>query len=208
MEYFALYGYEFACTAAPAFIAYLVFQRLGRRGRQYAGVSSVVLAVVFSVYLFGLMHFTGMGTLHDAMRFGFDVGPYQTSWIPFANLFGDIEGHALNVLLFVPLGLIAPMFSGVRTKALPTVIMAVVTSVAIEISQLLNSRITDVDDPLMNMLGALVGYGIFKLLASKRKGDLCEGPGFALVAVMIASAFLGRFLLFDEMGLAKVLFGF
>lgn len=208
MEYFVLNAYEFACTAAPAFIAYLVFARAGRGGRRPSGASSVVLAAVSSVYLFALMHFTGAGTLHDAMRFGFDASPHQTSWIPLVSFFDDIGERALNVLLFAPLGLLAPMVSGVRFGTLTAAVMAAATSAAIEVSQLLNSRITDVDDLLMNVLGAVLGYGVFMLIASREKGGSCDGPGIGLPVSMIAAAFFARFLLYDEMGLAKVLFGF
>ena len=37
---------------------------------------------------------------------------------------------------------------------LPVAAMTLVTSLAIEVSQLLNSRVTDVDDLLMNVVGA------------------------------------------------------
>lgn len=86
--------------------------------------------------------------------------------------------------------------------------MAVATSVAIEVSQLLNSRVTDVDDLLMNIIGALLGYGLLTLVSQTRKERSNEGPGIILPTVMIVAAFLGRFLLYDEMGLAKLLFSF
>ena len=207
MEYLAIYVCELACTAIPAFIAFLAYGRLRRRNRS-SGASSVALAAVFSAYLFALFHFTGAGTLHDAMRFGMDFNPHQLSLVPFTGFLGDIEGHVLNVLLFVPLGLLVPMVSGTRPDALRMALMAVATSVAIEVSQLLNSRVTDVDDLLMNIIGALLGYGLLTLVSQTRKERSNEGPGIILPTVMIVAAFLGRLLLYDEMGLAKLLFSF
>lgn len=205
MEHLALYACEFACTAVPAFIVYLALGPL-IRARTNNSAPSAVLASIFIIYLFALLHFTGAGTLHDALRFGLDFNPCQINVIPFANFTEDVEGHLLNVLLFVPLSLLVPMSSGGYLKALPVVATAIVTSLTIEFSQLLNSRVTDIDDLLMNVIGALIGYAIFRILFRRRCDD--GRPSVLVMASMLVAAFLGRFLLFDEMGLAKMLFGF
>lgn len=100
------------------------------------------------------------------------------------------------------------MVSGTRPDALRMALLAAATSIAIEISQLLYSRVTDVDDLLMNMIGALLGYGLLRCISLGRKGHTDEGPGVILPVMMVVAAFLGRSLLYNEMGLAKVLFGF
>ena len=207
MEYLALYACEFTCTAVPAFIVYLAIRKL-KRNRQNDSFPPVSLAAVFAVYLFALLHFTGAGTLHDALRFGLDLNPHQMSLTPFANITEDAEGHLLNVLLFVPLGLLAPMLSERCREALPVTATALATSLAIEISQLLNSRVTDIDDLLMNVAGTLIGYCVFRFVDQKNKNQSGKTTGVVIAATMIAAAFLGRFLIYDEMGLAKMLFGF
>lgn len=207
MEYLALYAYEFACTAVPAFIAYLALKRR-KRNRRNADAPSAALATVFAVYLFALLHFTGAGTLHDTLRFGLDPNPHQMNLIPFANFSEDVEGHLLNVLLFVPLGLLTSLFCENRHGILPVAAMAFAASLVIEVSQLLNSRVTDVDDLIMNVIGTLIGYGAFKLVEQKKKGRSAKVLGMDSAVAMIVSAFLGRFLLYNEIGLAKVLFGF
>ncbi|MDO4851180.1 MAG: VanZ family protein [Actinomycetota bacterium] len=207
MDYLALYACELVCTAVPAFIAYLVLRKLASN-RANLAVPPGALAALFAAYLFTLMHFTGVGTLHDALRFGLDFNPHQMNLTPFANFTEDVEGHLLNILLFVPLGLLVPMLSGSRLRALPITATAIATSLVIEFSQLLNSRVTDADDLLMNVIGALIGYGVFRLIDKKRKKRSDQTSWMIIVAAMIAAAFLGRFLLYDEMGLAKMLFGF
>ena len=146
--------------------------------------------------------------MHDASRFGIDFNPRQLSLIPLANSFQDVEGHVLNVLLFVPFGLFVPLISGKRLNVSHVTASAIATSAVIEVSQLLNSRVFDVDDFIMNVVGALMGYGLFLGVASRMGVAFREGLGLGAIAAMIASAFLGRFLLFDEMGLAKLLLGF
>lgn len=207
MNYLVLYTCEFVCTAFLAFFAYLILRRF-ICGRQNTCAPSAALAAVFAVYLFALLHFTGAGTLHDALRFGLDFNPHQMNLIPFANFTEDVEGHLLNILLFVPFGLLVPMLSGSRLQALPITATAIATSLVIEFSQLLNSRVTDADDLLMNVIGALIGYGVFGLIDKKRKKQSDQMSGIIIAAAMIAAAFLGRFLLYDEMGLAKMLFWF
>ena len=166
-----------------------------------------MLAITFVVYLFALFHFTGAGTLHDALRFGVDFNPHQANWLPLLGFFGDVEGHLLNILLFVPLGILVPMLSGRSLGVLHMILMASVTSGIIEASQLLNSRVTDIDDLLMNVFGALMGYWLFCRIKPRGSEHSCKKHGISLSVAMIA-AFFGRFFLYDEMGLAKMLFGF
>ena len=110
------------------------------------------------------------------------------------------------MLLFVPLGLLGPMLSGGYLKALPMATTAIATSLAIEFSQLLSSRVTDIGDLLMNVIGVLIGCAIFQVLFRRRRDD--GRLGILVMVSMLAAAFAVRFLLFDEMGLAKALFGF
>lgn len=207
MKYLILNFYQFVCTVIPAFVTYLVLKRY-KRNQCGAAVPSTILAGIFSVYLFALLYFTGAGTLHDALRFGIDLNPHQINLIPFANFTEDVVGHALNVLLFVPIGLLVPLLSDGCPRALPIVVTAIASSLVIEVSQLLNSRITDIDDLLMNVTGALIGYYVFRMIDQKKEKQSDQVSGINIAAAMITATFLGRFLLYDEMGLAKMLFGF
>lgn len=76
----------------------------------------------------------------------------------FVNLFGNIAG-------FVPLGLFLPCLWK-RLQSFRYFIVSIVAGiVAIEIIQLFSLRGScDVDDLILNILGAVLGYGVFKLL--------------------------------------------
>ena len=78
----------------------------------------------------------------------------------------------------------------------------------IEISQLLNSRSTDVDDIILNTAGALAGAVLFRFLSRFRmvRPVHCQNGWAAYAAIFFS--FLCRFFLYDEMGLAKILYGF
>lgn len=207
METLLLLIYELAASSAPALLICMI---LCRAARWRPDAPRVLIYIIFSSYLFALLHITGTGTIYDAMRFGLELSPRQVSLMPLAGFFADIEGHLLNVLLFVPLGLLIPIVSGMMPGALSIARAAALTSLAVEMSQLLNSRITDIDDLLMNVIGALMGYGLLRCLcaALEQRQRHADAPGIALPAAMMAAAFIGRFLLFNEMGLARLLYGF
>lgn len=70
-----------------------------------------------------------------------------------------------NVLAFVPFGFFRPII-GVRKYAfVRTVVSGFLTSLAIEVSQLLVFVGSfDVDDLILNTLGTMIGYGLFRLV--------------------------------------------
>lgn len=82
-------------------------------------------------------------------------------------------------------------------------------SFVIELSQLLNNRRTDVDDLLLNALGAVLGLLLFRMVSYIFRRDTGRRNGCARDWMLCtAAAFVGRFLLFDELGAAGRLFGF
>jgi glycopeptide antibiotics resistance protein len=81
-----------------------------------------------------------------------------------------IYNLAGNVAAFMPLGFLLPVaFKGM--KASKTFAIAFVLILTAEGLQLLSRRgVFDVDDLLLNMLGSIIGYGIYKLLHIMFKG--------------------------------------
>ncbi|MEX2547135.1 MAG: VanZ family protein [Chloroflexota bacterium] len=76
-----------------------------------------------------------------------------------------------NIAAFVPLGILLPMAIRSRWPLATVLIGAVALSSAIELGQLAISvwlgfayRSTDVDDVILNVSGAVVGYGLFVTL--------------------------------------------
>lgn len=71
----------------------------------------------------------------------------------------------LNVLLFVPFGVLLPMMSRYFKNPLITVVTGCLFSGTIEIMQYITGRgLTEVDDVITNTLGAAVGVMIYKLV--------------------------------------------
>ncbi len=70
-----------------------------------------------------------------------------------------------NIVMFVPLGVLLPLLSR-KLRSLGSLIWRVaLISAAIEILQLLTRvRATDVDDVILNVVGAAIGYAVFRLV--------------------------------------------
>lgn len=203
MDNLLFLGYEGLAALAPCALVFAAVQRHGRRSVSAGRLAAVAL---FALYVVGALHVTGAGTLYDALRFGLEWRPDRMNLIPFSQEI-DAVGYALNVVLLMPLGALLPVLNGERCRLGGVLAHGFAFSLLIELSQLLNIRSTDVDDLILNTLGALLGYGLFRLFA-RATGWRPRGGAAWEPALYIAALFAGRFLLFDEFGLARLLYGF
>jgi glycopeptide antibiotics resistance protein len=70
-----------------------------------------------------------------------------------------------NLALLAPLGFILPVIDVKARSAFKILALAFVISFCIECSQyLLATRVSDIDDVILNVLGALIGFAAFKLI--------------------------------------------
>ena len=126
-----------------------------------------------------------VGTLAP-LRWRADLARYRTNWrpqlVPLWNLVvnlrdGDrvlapLAGAAGNVVLFLPLGFLLPMLAPRLGRFWPAVGAGFALSAVIELSQVAFPRIRrpDVNDVLMNTLGAAIGFLAHRLVARARRG--------------------------------------
>lgn len=102
-----------------------------------------------------------------------------------------------------------PAFCRKRDSVRRVAACGLLVSLVIELSQLLNNRRTDVDDLLLNALGAVLGLLLFRIVSYFFKRGTGQKNGCARDWMLCAAAaFVGWFLLFDELGAAGRLFGF
>lgn len=101
---------------------------------------------------------------------------FRTIQIYLANLespfwVGQLIG---NLLLLLPVGLLGPIAFPAMNGWVRVFGVAIVLSVAIELAQLqIPNRSADVDDMLVNVVGALIGYALFRVL---RLGSILPEP--------------------------------
>lgn len=93
--------------------------------------------------------------------------PFRTIAIYLANLDSGFWLRNLvgNLLLLLPIGLVGPIVVPWLDRWLRVLLAAVAISLAIEVGQLwVPDRSADVDDLLLNVVGAMLGYVIFTAL--------------------------------------------
>ena len=116
-------------------------------------------------------------------------------------------GYGLNVVMFLPLGFLIPTIWEELGKLRYILAAGCGFSVLIEVSQILSLRGTDVDDVMMNTLGAVLGYGLYRLWDRLTGSRFQQQEAAGELPLLILAIFLGRFLLFHRMGLIAVFYG-
>lgn len=87
--------------------------------------------------------------------------------IPILGFIDDWKNSILNVLLFVPLGLMLPiLWRKFRTQK-DTVLFGFGMSLAIEILQIFTFRATDINDLITNTFGTFLGFSLARVLLKK-----------------------------------------
>ena len=102
-------------------------------------------------------------------------GSQYIVWDPTINLIpfqdfssSNVLGMALNGVMFAPLGFLLPLIFERYRHWGRTLAAGFLTSLTVELIQLFTFRATDVDDLIMNTLGALVGFLLAKLIFRHR----------------------------------------
>lgn len=208
-------AYELLTAILPALVTYALVTSWRKKRGLSRGAKNLFALVLLAVYVGLVFMVTGAGTLYDLMRFGFEYSLNEINLQPF--IFDSYTAqYTLNVVMFLPLGVLLPMVWPGCDKLRYALAYGAGFSLLIELSQLLNRRATDIDDLLMNTLGALIGYGIYKAVQAIRKprstndADAIVIPGSnenpALPVLYLGAMFAGRFFLFDGIGVATALY--
>ena len=167
---------------------------------RFHSAKQTLLYLVFGVYVSAVYLFVGMPTV-QFLRF--DV---SLTLVPFLPMVADFRNTLLNILLFVPLGILLPFRWREYRTAKAAVTFGFGMSLAIELLQILTYRATDINDLMANTLGTAVGYGIFRTVfhcgpagaeTIGRKADL---------SVILASVFLVMFFLQSWLAAAYYVF--
>lgn len=113
----------------------------------------------------------------------FSVDYHMLNLIPLSWLFEPytmgvprmLEQLALNIVMFVPLGLLLPVALPSLRRFRCTAAVCLAITLAIETLQYFTGRSADIDDVLLNLLGGMLGYALFALLRAR----LSERPWFS-----------------------------
>lgn len=151
-------------------ILFLLFMIFGRDNR-IPKVKTTVLSLVMYYYLCVLLtNIVGMPTLREFVRIS-QLG--ESIFNPNINLIPLSDGFSLsfilNIFLFIPMGFLCPFISKTFGTLRTTVLIGVVFSLLVEIIQMFTLyRATDINDLLTNVIGTMIGYLCFRLVAKIR----------------------------------------
>ena len=114
--------------------------------------------VIYTLFLFQIV------TFQD------DVSWSTNNFIPFKEIMRYNMGSRLfmknvvgNLVLFLPYGLFTSLYLK-SDKASIIIFLTLITSVSIEVVQLIIGRVFDIDDILLNVLGGFLGFVIYMIL--------------------------------------------
>lgn len=97
---------------------------------------------------------------------------YLEKW-GFASIYAYQARHAVinlvgNVIMFIPLGYLLPKVSARQRKLWRTLLTTALLIALVELLQLFSLRGScDVDDVILNVMGAAIGYGAYKIFPKK-----------------------------------------
>ena len=114
---------------------------------------------VFATYLSAVYLFVGLPTL-QFMRFELSL-----TLTPFLPMIADFKNTILNIILFIPLGIMLPFLWKKYNTLKATAMFGFFMSLAIELLQILTYRATDINDIIANTFGAVLGYFVFRTAA-------------------------------------------
>lgn len=120
--------------------------------RRFHDGTRTICYFIFALYLSSMEAVVGLPSV-NYIRFEPNV-----NLVPFAYMFSDFKNSFLNVLLFMPLGFLLPVFWRSFRKLHWTVLFGFCTSLLIEVLQLFTFRATDINDLMTNTLGTFVGW--------------------------------------------------
>ncbi|WHT90766.1 VanZ family protein [Bacillus cereus] len=156
---------------------------------------------VFLFYLSLVYKVTQIATVWDISRYETWIRVNQINLTLF-----DTAGsttYLLNIVLFMPLGFLLPTIWPQFRKMKNTVCAGFFFSLAIELNQLLNNRITDIDDLFTNTLGAIIGYFLysvlFKLICKREEKKLDTNSSLVIkyeAVLCLVCSFVGAMLIY------------
>lgn len=148
-----------------------------------------VFEMLFCVYGITLLKITGIFSL----TFSFD-GIFSYNLIPFVG--SSIIPVLLNFILFVPYGFLLPLiFDSCKWNWKKIIFIGGLTSLMIELLQLFGGRYAEIDDFLINTLGALSGFVMYSCIVELKENHKKAIRSFGFLCFALTICFAGIYLM-------------
>jgi glycopeptide antibiotics resistance protein len=136
---------------------HMVMRKMDRKNHRKTATPHMGAAWLFCFALVLILAITAIPNAYDLT-----VDP-RLNLVPFAQISSNFDQYALNILLFVPIGFLLPFLWKKFEKKYLTFLWGFFFSLSIEIIQMFSDRVTDIDDLLMNTVGTIIGYFLWRL---------------------------------------------
>lgn len=137
------------------------------------------VGIVFVIYLIMLVYFMFfaevLGRSTTSTSYNYNLIPFKeiSRFIKYSGILGikAVAANLLgNVIAFIPFGLFLPGMINNRFGYIGMFFLSLDLSLVIEISQLITKVGSfDVDDLILNTIGGVIGYCIYRLIMKYRK---------------------------------------
>ena len=187
--------YPLCCILLPCML-YVLIQTKGFHRR--TNFIHMIWVFIFLYYVYLVLETTGIGTIWEIGLYPGMKLQEEINLIPFRD--GISLSMILYVVMFMPLGFLLPLLWKEYQSLVRTAIIGFCFSCGIEFCQLFNRRVSDVDDLLMNTLGAILGWLIwivFSRITHLKYGRRNQGFGGKEGAVYLALSLVGQFFLYN-----------
>ena len=187
--------YPLFCILLPCML-YVLIQTKGFHRR--TNFIHMIWVFIFLYYVYLVLETTGIGTIWEIGLYPGMKLQEEINLIPFRD--GISLSMILNVVMFMPLGFLLPLLWKEYQSLVRTAIIGFCFSCGIEFCQLFNRRVSEVDDLLMNTLGAILGWLIwivFSRITHLKYGRRNQGFGGKEGAVYLALSLVGQFFLYN-----------
>lgn len=187
--------YPLFCILLPCML-YVLIQTKGFHRR--TNFIHMIWVFIFLYYVYLVLETTGIGIIWEIGLYPGMKLQEEINLIPFRD--GISLSMILNVVMFMPLGFLLPLLWKEYQSLVRTAIIGFCFSCGIEFCQLFNRRVSDVDDLLMNTLGAILGWLIwivFSRITHLKYGRRNQGFGGKEGAVYLALSLVGQFFLYN-----------
>lgn len=136
-------------------------------------VFKYIIVYLFGMYFFALLCVTGITQLRLSDFGGIGMTP---NFIPIIQSIKNViesgisvlPQMVLNIILYMPFGFFISFIVKDSDKKhfLKTIILALFCSIFVETLQFAVGRYLDIDDVILNVIGACIGYSISKIIKS------------------------------------------
>lgn len=161
--------YPLLCVIIPCFIYQII--TIKSKNLQYKSILTYhfIWVYIFLFYIYLAISVAGIGSIWDIGQYGNIIRIEEINLVPFSS--SGATTYILNIIMFMPLGFLLPFIWSKFRNLSKVFCVGLCFSLAIEFCQLFNHRATDIDDLMMNSLGAVLGYLIWLSLINLVKNS-------------------------------------